>query len=288
MASSAVKCSVCQTSFLKENRYINESIKLRSKLYCSRQCQSFSKRTAIKLQCENASCKRWFFRIKSGISEHNFCSHSCAAKYSNVVRGLRREIKYCKVCAAPIRRNKIYCSSLCSAKDHSLTRESLLTKLRTLAEKLSRAPTRRECAQFSTAVRIFGSWTKALTEAGLIPHRSLNQRMYKRRECRSKDGHWCNSISELLIDNWLQERGIPHEKECLYPTGKYRTDWKIGEHTFIEYFGLANDSVRYNAVIEKKRQICRETGIDLIELYPKDIFPKINLNRFLHRFRHLM
>ncbi len=288
MALSAVKCSVCQTSFLKDNRYINESIKLRSKLYCSRQCLSTSKRTAVQMQCENPNCKVWFFRIKSGISKHNFCCHSCAAKYSNVRRGLHREIKYCKVCDVPIKRNKIYCSSHCSAKDHSLTRESLLAKLWTLAENLGRAPTRRECAQFSTAVRIFGSWTKALTEAGLTPHRSLNQRMYKRRECRSKDGHWCNSISELLIDNWLQESGIPHEKEFLYPIGKFRADWKIGEHTFIEYFGLANDSDQYNTVIEKKRQICRETGIDLIELYPKDIFPKCKLNRFLHSFQDLL
>lgn len=100
--------------------------------------------------------------------------------------------------------------------------------------------------------------------------------MYKRRNCKAIDGHLCNSVSELLIDNWLTKHHIGHAKEVPYPVGKYKTDWMLNQNTYIEYFGLAKDSKRYDADIKVKQSLCKKYKINLIEIYAKDLFP-INL-----------
>lgn len=145
-----------------------------------------------------------------------------------------------------------------------------------LTAELGRTPTKRECEFLSSCIRWFGSWNKALIAAGLTPHRSLNQRMYRRRICKAKDGHICNSVSELIIDNWLSAHDIQHIKEASYPRGKFSADWKISS-TLVEYFGLAKDSERYDQEIKKKQQICTESNTNLVEIYSKDLFPRNNL-----------
>jgi intein/homing endonuclease len=49
------------------------------------------------------------------------------------------------------------------------------------------------------------------------------------------DGHKVYSTGELLVDNWLSSRGIPHEKEV--PIGRKRVDFKAFG-VFIEFDGL--------------------------------------------------
>lgn len=60
--------------------------------------------------------------------------------------------------------------------------------------------------------------------------------MYKRRICIARDGHICNSVSELIIDNWLHKHNITHQKEAPYPKGKFVADWAIATNTLVEYF----------------------------------------------------
>ncbi len=80
--------------------------------------------------------------------------------------------------------------------------------------------------------------------------------MYKRICAKAADGHLCDSVSELLIDNWLYENKIPHERDAHYPGTHHKSDWAImieEQKTFVEYFGLANDSPRYDRAIEEKK-----------------------------------
>ncbi len=76
---------------------------------------------------------------------------------------------------------------------------------------------------------------------------------------------------------WLTENKISHEKDAPYPTTKHKADWSIGsKKIFIEYFGLAEDSPRYDRSITKKRTLCHKHKIKLIEIYSQDLYPKIN------------
>ncbi len=95
------------------------------------------------------------------------------------------------------------------------------------------------------------------------------------------DGHICDSVSEALIDNWLHKNGIAHTRNAKYPRTKHLADWKIGDDTFIEYFGLANDSHRYDRVIKEKKKLCEKNGIRLVEIYPSDLYPKVSLDNKL-------
>ncbi|PIW97610.1 glycerol kinase, partial [Candidatus Jorgensenbacteria bacterium CG_4_8_14_3_um_filter_38_10] len=62
---------------------------------------------------------------------------------------------------------------------------------------------------------------------------------------KALDGHYYDSISELLIDNWLYKKKILHERDAHYPGTHHKADWGIligNQKIFVEYFGLINDS----------------------------------------------
>ncbi len=296
MSFSIVTCSNCGKDFLKDNRHINENKKLGHNLYCSTQCQSSFKNKQVELMCENFPCQNKFKRMLSQWSFRNFCSQSCAAIFNNKARvssnriqarnifnnkRLIKIINYCQYCGNRCLSKHNYCSNKCWAKAHTISKEELINQIKLLSLKLGRTPTRRECKNSSSCQKYFGSWNNALIAARLTPHRSLNQRMYKRRQCFAKDGHICNSVSELIIDNWLYKNNIDHQKETPYPKGKFTADWSLSNNIFVEYFGLAHDSRRYDEEIKKKQQICKDSKITLFEIYSKDLFPKNRLEEVL-------
>ncbi|MBI4160274.1 hypothetical protein HY504_03845 [Candidatus Wolfebacteria bacterium] len=126
-------------------------------------------------------------------------------------------------------------------------------------------------------IKLFGSWNNAIIAAGLQPNRSHSQRMYKRILTKALDGHYCDSISELLIDNWLYKNKILHERDVHYPKTHHKADWAVSigsRKIFVEYFGLANDSPRYDRSIKEKKKLCHKNKISLISIYPKDLYPK--------------
>ncbi|WP_157074941.1 DUF2510 domain-containing protein [Janibacter limosus] len=125
-------------------------------------------------------------------------------------------------------------------------------------------------ARRPTAKRIkdaFGSWLNALAVAGVLPDGAH----HTRRGVRSvaADGHVCLSLPERTIDDWLSAYGLDHEKEPRYPDSNYRGDWRVGG-SIIEFFGLAGNP-DYDARIQEKRELAERHGIDLIEVYPKDM-----------------
>ncbi len=84
--------------------------------------------------------------------------------------------------------------------------------------------------------------------------------MYKRSRAKASDGHSCDSISELIIDNWLTENNISHQVDVLYPKTEHKADWSIEtnrEKVFVEYFGLAGDSARYDQTIKEKKNFVK-------------------------------
>lgn len=283
-----VFCANCKKPIYRSNGRINENLKLGHNFYCSRKCEFKFKTTKQKILCEN--CGKRFERTPHAISPHNYCSHSCAMIVNNKKyprkNGLKPILKTCIVCKNRYKKssgNKKYCSRKCRNEAECYTSEELLNIIKKATKKLKRVPARRELLKGNTRayIKLFGSFNNAITAAGFTPNRSHDNRMYKRTRAKSIDGHLCDSISELLIDNWFYKNNILHKKDVLYPTTNHKADWKIfskNKEFFVEYFGLANDSPRYDRSIKEKQMLCRKQNISLIAIYPKDLYPKTYLD----------
>ena len=281
-----VKCAFCRKEFFRNKGRFNEAKKFNWKQYCSRKCLSKDRLKKQILFCEN--CDKRFERTPHEVSPHNYCSQSCAAIVNNKRyprKRLKPKLKTCVVCKKQFKKsiNKKYCSMKCRNYAERYTPEELLNIINRTAQKLKRVPARREFLRGidKACVRFFGSWNNAIIAAGLQPNRSHSQRMYKRTITKALDGHLCDSISEALIDNWFKKNNIFHEKNVPYPKTKHRAGWVIlagNQKIFIEYFGLANDSPRYDRSIIKKKKICKKYNLALIPIYPTDLYPKNLLN----------
>lgn len=134
---------------------------------------------------------------------------------------------------------------------------------------------------YKTYKETFGSWLKALISANILEDGKQPSAFGIR--CVANDGHECLSLSEKVIDDWLSEHNIPHEKEPFYPyhvflnpSGRMRADWKVDRH-LIEYAGLM-DEPEYAAKMETKQEIASEFGLSLIVIEPEDI---LNLQKKL-------
>lgn len=284
-------CKNCDKPFYRTSGCFNEAIKFGWNQFCSAKCHSDFKTKGRILKCEN--CSKEIFRAPHEISRHNFCSHSCAIIVNNKRYPRKRPeplFKICQQCGEKYRKsthNKKFCSRACRTKAEKYSKEELLKIIKNTFKKLKRVPARREILNgVNEACRKeFGSWNKAILIAGFQPNRSHDNRMYKRACAKAKDGHLCDSISEVLIDNWLYKNRISHEKDVRYPNTHHIADWKITssdkKDVFIEYFGLANDSPRYDRSIKQKEILCKKQNIILIEIYPKDLYPKNYLNKNL-------
>src|SRR5258708_1672901 len=283
-----VDCSHCGKKFLKYYVYVRDNKNLGHEFYCSSRCQFENRKTGAWLLCENESCKKQFYRVKNAVLKHNFCSKSCAAIVNNR-RYPKWPKRFCLTCGKEFKnRSSDYCSSKCgwSAQQNHHYKHAIsdiVPTIKKLGKELGRSPARRELGNMShAAIREFGSWNKAIEAAGLKPHRSDSQKMYRRTKTKARDGHVCDSISEAIIDNWLHKHKIPHARDAKYPTTKHRADWSIqGGKVFIEYFGLAKDSPRYDREIKIKQELCRKNKIKLLEIYSSDLYPTVSLSNKL-------
>ena len=120
-----------------------------------------------------------------------------------------------------------------------------------------------------------GSWFKAMHDTGCLPEGMVPSGRGIR--CMADDGHECNSMEEKIIDDWLSQKRITHTKEPHYPYhprlnpgGGKRADWKIGDK-LVEYFGLAGNP-EYDLRTIEKVELAREEGIQLVAIYPDDLF----------------
>lgn len=123
--------------------------------------------------------------------------------------------------------------------------------------------------------RYFGTWNNAIIAAGFEPNPVLFAKHHI-----ANDGHICDSLAEKIIDDYLSERKIKHERSIPYPEGSYTADFKIGKK-IVEYFGLAGEHKRYDELKEIKQRMVKRYKLKLIEIYPKDLFPVHNLENLL-------
>ncbi len=147
------------------------------------------------------------------------------------------------------------------------TRGELLKKIIDFHRQHHRIPLKREFNMYETYQRQFGSWNAAIRAAGF----AVNPRLFAYK-FKSDDGHPCDSFTESIIDNWLHGQEIKHKRNWRYGTTKMTADFFIEPNIIVEFFGLAGVKSEYDATIEKKRIFCGAHYIQLIEIYPEDVF----------------
>jgi hypothetical protein len=123
---------------------------------------------------------------------------------------------------------------------------------------------------------VYGNWLNAVVATGYLGKEGFKKTLYGYKVI-AKDGHVCNSFAEKIIDDWLYNNNIEHEKEPAYPdcirdflNSKVRADWKIGD-IYVEYFGLQTNK-DYAKKTEDKIMSCQLKGVSLLPLYPGDEF----------------
>ena len=210
-----VKCAFCEKEYFRQAGRVNEAEKFGWNQYCSRGCQNKARTTRVEKVCGNPNCNNMvsralnqFKQSKSGLI---FCSQSCAAIVNNRKNSKRRpKFKICIRCGRRFRKstgNLKFCSAKCQKEARQkYTPPQLVEIIRYATQEQKRVPTRRELEKINKAcIKYFGSWNNSVIAAGLQPNRSHSQRMYKRVLTKASDGHLCDSVSELLIDNWLSK-----------------------------------------------------------------------------------
>ena len=155
------------------------------------------------------------------------------------------------------------------------SQEKLIASIQQFFQQESRIPTKRDFSRnpfypnFATFQDYFSSWNEGIKAAGFKP----NTPWFSLGTLYAKDGHVCRSLSEVRIDNWLLINNIPHDKEILYPEGKYKCDFVFGD-IFVEFFGLANAPKihsDYRGIMDKKRKLCKKYNFTLLELFEQDL-----------------
>jgi len=280
-----VSCCYCGKNFPKEVRRFNEAKKNGWKIYCSLNCQKLSKNKRVKIKCGSPLCNKFILRDPSDIPESGicYCSCSCAAVVNNKKFPKRKPVikpivpKICKKCKKEFYDDKErkYCSPACYSKRPIFPAEKIIEEIKEFYEKNGRIPVKREYHAYRVARFRFGTWNKAIKAAGFDPNPVLFAKKHV-----AKDSHICDSLSEMIIDNWLFARKISHEKNVPYLNTLFTADFKVKD-IFIEFFGLHKELKRYDQLMKTKLKIIKDNNLKLIAIYPKDIFPKPRLNEIL-------
>jgi hypothetical protein len=156
------------------------------------------------------------------------------------------------------------------------SREDLIKLIQDFVVKNDRLPVKREFSNYRAYIRIFGTWNKAVRAAGFNPNPIMFAKKYK-----ANDGHRCDSLSEKIIDDWLYTRKIRHRINVSYPKDKSLTvDFKVKDY-WIEFFGLSGQLKSYDKLKKRKLNLVKKEKLNFIAIYPKDLFPKFNLERKL-------
>lgn len=154
--------------------------------------------------------------------------------------------------------------------------EDLLRKIIVFHQKHGRIPLKRELNQYREYQKHFGSWNHAIRLAGFHPNPQLFAFKF-----HAKDGHKCDSFTEKIVDDWLFEKGILHKRNVPYEGTRMTADFMLNDGTLVEFFGLAGVQDKYDELISKKRAWCAKKGTSLIEIYPRNLFPKNQLSRLI-------
>lgn len=294
MSLIEIVCDNCQKPFSREQKHVNEAKKKGWHQFCSSQCLSNYRKTGKRFTCQNPDCNKTFYRSASWTkaSNRHFCSRSCAAKVINKERTIRnRNISKIKTnfksCANPNcdklipQRNK-YCSNRCQGevtkKSIDEHRADVIAAIRGFFAEYTRIPVKKEMwGLYRKARKAFGTWNKAIKAAGYEPNPVLFAKKYI-----ANDGHRCDSLAEKIIDDWLSARNIPHEINVPYEGTLMTADFKV-DGVLIEFLGLTGEVGKYDQLLEKKKKLWEERHLEVIAIYPGDLFPESQLNRVLRQ-----
>lgn len=285
MKFSKVTCSFCDRTFSKSVGRINEAKKFGWKFYCSLTCQ-YKSRTKQKIfRCSNPKCNNVFSRAPNDAQTQNlFCSQTCAAIVNNKARATKTKIKICPICSKTFYSANKYCSRECYAKiaNHAKKipideyKQKIISRITSFYNQNNRIPVKKEFyGMYLTARKLFGTWNNAISEAGFCPNPVMFSKIHI-----ANDGHRCDSLTEKIIDDWLFKNNIEHERNVFYPNSRYTADFKINEK-FVEFFGLKGELKSYDKNLKIKEKIAKQNNIELIKIYPKDLFPKNNLSNII-------
>lgn len=272
-----VKCFWCGTSHLKDIRHINENKKLGHKFYCSPKCQILTKSKKVELTCDNPNCHNKFKRKPKDVSPNNYCSRSCSVTVNNKKFPKRvAMVRNCSYCDKRLSNYRKYCSIECKSNALTLAEDKVIERIRRFYIEHGRIPVKREVwGIYKPARKYFATWNNAIKAAGFKPNPVIFA-----DKCIANDGHICDSVAEKIIDDYLSENGIVHERHYPYPGGIYTADFKIG-NIVIEYFGLAGEHKRYDELRTIKQNLVRRYKLQMLEIYPQDLYPKNNLENIL-------
>ena len=301
MRTKTVECSVCGTKYERRAGAVNEALRNGWKFYCSRMCISKAKNKKHYITC--SCCGKNIVKRNSAVKQSKtgkvFCSHSCSCKFSNINRrhgadtkdkisqslqelhiGLNHYV-ICKNCKksfkSRIKSKRIFCSRKCRDEFERYTLEETISKFFEMKTKLDRIPLKNEVnTRLKRAiVYYFGQWNKFIIDLGFQP----NVKWLIKKNLKCRDGHLCDSTSELIIDDWLFKNKIEHERRKKYPEGKYNCDFYLPEYgLWVEYFGLYGDHEDYDKTVEIKRDMILKYGLKMIELFRYHLYPVCKLN----------
>lgn len=273
-----IKCSYCRQPFYRHKNRINEAKRFGWKSYCSFACIGMSRDSRKKLNCSNPNCNKIFLRQRNQCKGPNiYCSQSCAAKVNNLKYPKRHGVvKQCANCNKNFISRKKYCSKVCKNLGSRLKKEFLIEKIQAFVQKHKRIPLKREFTHYKAVRGRFGTWNNAIIQAGYIP----NPVMFANKQI-AKDGHICDSIAEKIIDDYLSRRHIKHVRNYPYPGAKgFTVDFKVKDY-WIEFFGLTGELKRYDKLRRRKLNLIKKYHLNLIDIYPRDIYPKSKLGDIL-------
>ncbi len=275
----SVHCAYCDLIFLRPIQRFNEAMKFGWKQYCSKKCQYEAKEKQVTFVCGRSGCNKSYKRTEYDFLRYGvtYCSHRCFALVSNKKHPRWSwKVKICAYCGKDFRRNRKYCSPTCQSKSQIISTDLLINQLKEFVRTEGRIPFKKELHHYSAVRRAFGTWNNFMRIAGFEP----NPVLFAKKHI-ANDGHRCDSLAERIIDDWLFRRKIPHERSFPYPGNKsFTVDFKV-ENYWIEFFGLRGELKKYNESMDKKFKMARKYKLELISLYPVDLFPVGKLNEKL-------
>jgi hypothetical protein len=230
----------------------------------------------ISLVCSNPACKKIFTRTPSEMKKSRcfYCSQTCAAIVNNKKYIKNPGItKVCAYCGKDFKSRKKYCSTPCQYKGAVFGKERFIKLIKDFYEENGRIPLKREMGHYHAARGIFGTWNKAIIAAGFAPNPVLFANKHV-----AKDGHICDSVAEMIVDDWLTKNRVDHKHHVYYPNQKrFKTDFLVNGKYWIEFFGLLGEHQKYDKLREEKLKMIKTNKLFLTEIYPSDLFPKNNL-----------
>ena len=162
--------------------------------------------------------------------------------------------------------------------ESKITKQQIVDLLKAFHDLKRRIPFKQEFFHAKAARTKFGSWSKAIEAAGFVPNPVKFARKYI-----ANDGHKCDSLAEMIIDDWLTVKNIFHEKSVRYPNTKFTADFKVNE-TYIEFFGLHGQHKTYDHLMNQKLQMVQKKKLKIVAIYPDDLFPRLKLDAILERY----